>query len=296
MDTDESRVSQDYRAIEEAQKDLFTHEDEANAVTPPQFPFVVKNLHVRECLAEFLSTFICVAFGLGVNAQVVLSKAAAGDYLSVTIGWGIGVMLAMHVGGSVSFSHINPAITLTLAVYGVLPWKKVPGYVIAQVLGAFVASLMIYAMYYQILHVADPTKTTTGVIFYTHPNQYVNHGSAFLTEFCATAVLLCCLLALSDEKNRPTVVPSFPSCVGILVVGIGMAFSLISSAALNPARDFGPRLMLAIVGYDGVFSANGHYFWIPIVAPIAGGIAGAAVYILLILAHHPAKVGPQRFF
>uniref|UniRef100_K3X6K7 Aquaporin n=1 Tax=Globisporangium ultimum (strain ATCC 200006 / CBS 805.95 / DAOM BR144) TaxID=431595 RepID=K3X6K7_GLOUD len=100
----------------------------------------------------------------------------------------------------------------------------------------------------------------------------------------------------AKAKNRPTVVPIFPSCVGILVVGIGMAFSLISSAALNPARDFGPRLMLAIVGYDGVFSANGHYFWIPIVAPIAGGIVGAAVYILLILAHHPTKVGPQRFF
>uniref|UniRef100_K3X6K4 Aquaporin n=1 Tax=Globisporangium ultimum (strain ATCC 200006 / CBS 805.95 / DAOM BR144) TaxID=431595 RepID=K3X6K4_GLOUD len=109
-------------------------------------------------------------------------------------------------------------------------------------------------------------------------------------------VLLICLLALVDEKNRPTVVPSFPSCVGILVVGIGMSFSMISSAALNPARDLGPRIMLTLVGYDGVFSANNHYFWIPIVAPTLGAIVGCGVYLLLIMAHHPAKVNNKGFF
>ncbi|KAF1332400.1 Aquaporin, partial [Globisporangium splendens] len=293
----DGRLSHDYRGLEEAQKDIaMVEESGGHGSAPPQLPFKITNQHVRECLSEFLSTFIYAAFGLGVNAQVILSKAAAGNYTSVTLGWGVAVMLAMHVGGGVSHSHINPAITIALAVYGVFPWKKVPGYVISQTLGALVGSLMIYTMFYQLIHLADPTKTTTSVIFHTHPNALVNNSAAFLTEFFATMVLLICLLALVDEKNRPTVVPSFPSCVGILVVGIGMSFSLISSAALNPARDLGPRIMLTLVGYDGVFSANNHYFWIPIVAPTLGAIVGCGVYLVLIMAHHPAKVNNKGFF
>jgi aquaporin-3/aquaporin-10 len=289
------RPSHDYHGLEEAQKDI-AHDGGGHSTAPPQLPFQIKNQHVRECLSEFLCTFIYCAFGLGVNAQVILSKAAAGSYVSVTLGWGVAVMLAMHVGGGVSHSHLNPAITVALAFYRVFPWKKVPGYVISQTLGAFSASLMIYAMYYQIIHKADPTQTTTNVIFHTHPNALVNNASAFLTEFCATALLMCCLLSFVDEKNRPTVVPSFPSCVGILVVGIGMSFSMVSSAALNPARDLGPRIMLTLVGYSDIFSADDYYFWIPIVAPILGAIVGAGVYLVFIMAHHPAKVNNKGFF
>ncbi|KAF1332351.1 Aquaporin, partial [Globisporangium splendens] len=296
MTTDIQRASHDYHNLEEAQKDL-AHEGESHAAhAPPQLPFKITNQHVRECLSEFLCTFIYCAFGLGVNAQVTLSKAAAGNYTSVTLAWGVAVTMGMHVGGGVSHSHLNPAITIALAVWGVFPWKKVPGYVISQTLGALVGSLMIYTMFYQIIHAADPTKSTTATIFHTHPNAAVNNSAAFITEMFATMVLLICLLALVDEKNRPTVVPSFPSCVGILVVGIGMSFSLISSAALNPARDFGPRIMLTLVGYDGVFSANNTYFWIPIVAPTLGAIIGCGVYLLLIMAHHPAKVNNKGFF
>lgn len=293
------RTSEDYRALEAAEKNWVSGEteQEEHPVGPPKLPFAIKSLHARECLSEFLSTLIYIAFGLGVNAQYVLSKAAAGDYTSVTIAWGVGVMMAMHVGGGVSHSHLNPAITIALAVFGVFPWRKVPGYVVSQVLGAFVGSLMIYTMYYQFIHLGDPHKTAaTSIIFHTHPNQYINHNGAFLTEMFATMIFLICLLSLVDEKNRPTVVPSFPACTGILVVGIGMCFSLGSSAALNPARDFGPRVMLAMVGYDGIFSANNTYFWIPIVAPIIGAILGCAIYLLFIMAHHPDKVIKHGFY
>lgn len=292
------RTSTDYHNLEEAaQKDLqYAEVVDAHSSAPPQLPFSIKNQHLRECLSEFMSTFIYCAFGLGVNAQVILSKAAAGSYTSVTLGWGVAVMLGMHMGGGVSHSHLNPAITITLAFYRVFPWKKVPGYLISQVLGAFAGSLLIYAMYYQIIHVADPTKTTTNTIFHTHPNALVNNGAAFLTEMSATALLMMCLLSFVDEKNRPTVVPSFPSCVGLLVVGIGMSFSMISSAALNPARDLGPRIMLSLVGYSDIFSAHDYYFWVPIVAPTVGAIIGAGIYLVMIMAHHPAKVNNKGFF
>jgi glycerol uptake facilitator-like aquaporin len=124
----------------------------------------------------------------------------------------------------------------------------------------------------------------------------VNHSAAFLAEMLATMVLFIGILALIDEKNRSTTVASFPSCVGVLVIGIGMAFSLISSAALNPARDLGPRIMLSMVGYDGVFSADGYYFWVPLVAPVVGAVVGVYVYLLFVMGHHPAKVERHGFF
>ncbi|TYZ65916.1 hypothetical protein PybrP1_004257 [[Pythium] brassicae (nom. inval.)] len=286
-----------YSVLEEAQKDI-AHSADAGAhpSAPPQLPFKITNQHVRECLSEFLCTFIYCCFGLGVNAQVVLSKATAGSYTSITLGWGVAVMLGMHMGGGVSHAHLNPAITICLAVFKVFPWKKVPGYVLSQIFGAFCGSLLIYCMYYQVIHAADPKKVATGVIFHTHPNAVVNNYAAFLTEMSATALLMMCLLSFVDEKNRPTVVPSFPSCVGLLVVGIGMSFSMVSSAALNPARDLGPRIMLTLVGYDNIFTDHHHYFWIPLVAPTIGACIGAFVYLSMIMAHHPAVVHNKGFF
>jgi MIP family channel proteins len=292
-----TRASEDYRAMEAAEKDVINGAEEHTPPPAVVLPFAIKHKHTRECLSEFLSTFVYCAFGLGVNAQVILSAGAAGNYTSITLAWGVAVMMAMHVGGGVSHSHINPAISIALAVFGVFPWKKVPGYVISQTLGALMGSLMIYTMFYQFIHKADPMQTEkTSVIFHTHPAKGVNHSAAFICETFATMMLLICLLALVDEKNRSTVVPNFPGCVGVLVVGIGMSFSMISSAALNPARDLGPRIMLSMVGYDGIFSANGTYFWIPLVAPTVGAILGCAVYLLFIMGHHPAKVVHHGFF
>lgn len=131
-------------------------------------------------------------------------------------------------------------------------------------------------------------------IFHTHPHALVNNGAAFFTEFSATTLVIICLLALVDEKNRPTIVPS---CTSLLVVGIGigLSFSMVSSAALNPAREFAPRVMLALVGYNGVFSDHDHYFWIPIVAPMLGAMFGALIYLVSIMAHHPTVVHSKTF-
>ncbi|TYZ64808.1 hypothetical protein PybrP1_006542 [[Pythium] brassicae (nom. inval.)] len=145
----------------------------------------------------------------------------------------------------------------------VFPWKKAPGYFAVQFLGAFFGSLLVGDMYYQVIHAVDPTKTFTGVIFHTHPNAVVNSYAATVRPSC--------------RASRP---------VGILVVGIGMSFSMVSSAALNPARDLGPRIMLTLVGYDDIFTDHHHYFWIPIVAPIIG----ALTYLVFVMAHHPAVV------
>eukprot|EP00644_Phytophthora_capsici_P014558 jgi/Phyca11/510137/fgenesh2_kg.PHYCAscaffold_54_\ len=168
-----------------------------------------------------------------------------------------------------------------------LPWKKVPGYLAAQTLASYLAALFIYVLYRPLLNVADPNRETTHAIFATYPNAYVSNGIAFLTEMFATALL----------HNRPASPFSAPSAVALLVVGIGMAFSVNTGCAINPARDFGPRLMMLTAGWGShVFTLNHYYFWIPIVAPTVGGALGGLVYAALVGHHHPGKaaVAPKH--
>ncbi|KAG2790245.1 hypothetical protein JG687_00016804 [Phytophthora cactorum] len=182
---------------------------------------------------------------------------------------GVGILFGIHVSGGVSGAHINPAITTTLALFKRFQWRKVIPYIVAQTLGAFVAAFLIWAVYKTSLAV-DPDKTTTQGVFATHPySSDVSVGTSFLTEVMGTALLLCGLFAISNELNKPANPYSQPNAVALLVVGVGMEFGVNTGFALNPARDFGPRLFtLCAGGGSQVFALRDAYFWVPIVVPL----------------------------
>jgi len=250
----------------------------------------------RETAAEFLGTFILVVFGVGVVAQVVLSGNQNGNYLSINLGWGLAVTMAIYVAGGVSGAHLNPAVTLALAVHRRFPWKKVVPFVLAQFAGAFVASAAVYLTYREALGQFDHgVRQVTGPlatagIWATYPQAFLStFPGGFIDQVMGTALLVLLIFALSDRRNHSPEDKMAPLLVGAAVALIGMTFGYNSGYAINPARDFGPRLFTALAGWGSqVFSANQNWWWVPIVGPCLGGILGGWTYDLLIAKHHPA--------
>ncbi|KAJ7288082.1 major intrinsic protein superfamily membrane channel protein [Mycena rebaudengoi] len=250
-------------------------------------------LAIREYIAEFLGVCILIIFGTGVQCQVVLSSATGvassekGSYLSISFGWGIGVALGVWVSGGISGGHINPAVTLVLATYRRFPWRKVPGYILAQILGGLTGAALVYANYYQaIVNITifegDPHTRTfvTASLFSTYALDYMSNVSAFFSEFLATAVLIIVVLAINDKKNMPAPAGLAPLALFLVILGIGASIGMETGFAINPARDLGPRILTAMVGYGRqVFTFRNHYWlWCPIMAPFLGGQAGALFY------------------
>ncbi|KAI9990967.1 hypothetical protein PInf_018585 [Phytophthora infestans] len=246
-------------------------------------PFVTKSVHMRECLAEFLGTLVFLCFGIGVNNQVNLSDSANGTWLSVNICWGIGVLVGVYVAEGISGAHLNTAVTFTHAVFGRLPWWKVPGYAVAQTMGAFCASALVYVLHYQLLMEIDPNGVTTQGNFVTYPKDGISNLTAFYSETLGTALLLMAIYAITDERNRGAGPVGTPFAFAMLFMALGMALGMNTGYALNPARDFGPRLFTLLAGYGPkVFSSNAHYFWVPIIGPLLGGVMGAGAYFFIV--------------
>jgi len=253
-----------------------------------------------EMIGEFFGTMVLILFGDGCVATVFLfsnigsgnaSTPFATEWIVIILGWGLAVMLGIYVAGSISGAHINPAVTLALAATGRLPWSKVLPYWLAQILGAFVAGGILYFVYQgALVHalavnhltIGQIAQQTTGNgygwIFYTFPKGFVGTFGAFGDEFVGTALLVGLILAIVDGRNQPVQSNLNPLIIGFLIVAIGASFGLNTGYAINPARDFGPRLWVAIVSGGASFSADNYYFWIPIVAPLAGGVVGALIY------------------
>jgi MIP family channel proteins len=249
----------------------------------------------REAAAEFFGTFILIAFGVGVVAQTVLSRNAAGSTLSINLAWGIAVMLGIYASAGVSGAHLNPAVTIALAVHRAFPWSKVPAYTIAQVAGAFAAAAMVFATYREALGAFDggvrmvDGATATAGIFATYPQQFLSTAGGFVDQVVGTMLLMTGVMAVTDQKNVAPPAYLVGPLVGLLVVAIGMAFGFNAGYAINPARDFGPRLFTFVAGWGpGVFSAGAGWWWVPIVAPIAGAILGAFLYDVFVNKHHVA--------
>ena len=254
----------------------------------------------REAFAEFLGTFVLIMFGVGVVAQFVLSGATAGSYLAVNLAWGLGVVMGCYVAGGVSGAHLNPAVTLALAVHRGFPWSKVAPYVSAQMAGAFVASAVVYATYYEALnHFDQGVRQVAGAqgtagIFATYPQAFLStFPGGFIDQVVGTAMLMLVVLAISDARNAPPVSGMAPFIVGLLVVVIGMSYGFNAGYAINPARDFGPRLFTAVAGWGTeVFRAGNGWWWVPIAAPPLGAILGGAVYDGLIGRRFPRGLSP----
>lgn len=234
----------------------------------------------RELLAEFLGTFVLLAFGAGVVAQVVLSKQQNGTYLSINIAWGFAVTMGIYVAGGVTGAHLNPAVTLALAVRRALAWSKVLPYSLAQIAGAFCGAATVFVVYREAFFAFDggTRQMDTAGIFATYPQPYLSTSGALIDQIVGTAMLMLVISAIGDLRNNQTGNVA-PIVVGFLVMVIGMCFGFNAGYAINPARDFGPRLFTALAGWGGeVFRANNYYYWVPIVGPLIGGPLGALVY------------------
>ncbi|POM73896.1 Aquaporin [Phytophthora palmivora] len=248
--------------------------------------FVTHNNHLRECLAEFLATVLTIAFGLGGISQSAL-WSGGGDTMTVSFGWGVAVMLGTFVADSVSGAHIISVVTVTSAVYDRLPWWKVPGYITAQTLGAFVGAALVYILNAQKIRREDPNQETMYKLFITYARDGVSNYTAFYTEVLACACVMLASFAIKDRRNRWPGNRGTPFALALLVTAISCAFSTNSGLGMSPNRDFGPRLFTYVVGYHMVFTEDSYYFWIPIVAPLVGGIIGGGLYILFIEMQHP---------
>ncbi len=243
-------------------------------------------------MAEFFGTFVLVVFGTASVAQVLLSKQTHGQYLSINLGWGLGVMMGMYVAGGVSGAHLNPAVSLSLAVRRRFPWRKVLPYSIAQTVGAFAAAAVTYLVYIEALAAYDMgvrgtpgmSLSPTAGIWATYPAAHLStQFGGMIDQIVGTALLLACIYAITDAKNIGVPAYLAPICVGLLVVLIGMTFGFNSGYAINPARDFGPRLFTAIAGWGkAVFTAGDHWWWVPIAGPLIGGVLGGGLYDVLI--------------
>jgi glycerol uptake facilitator protein len=243
-----------------------------------------------EMVAEFAGTAVLILFGVGVVAQVLAGKN--GDDDAIHWSWGFGVVFGVYVAGRTTGAHINPAVTLAMAVFKGFPWRKVVPYWIAQFIGAFIASLIIRWVYSGPIAATDPGHTfTTQRIFSTLPGDHVTVGFAFLDQVVGTAILLFLIFAVTELRATPPGANLAPFIIGLIVVAIGMAWGSNAGYAINPARDFGPRLMSYFTGYSTAMREPGgaFYFWVPIIGPFLGAVLGGGLYRILVEPHLPRE-------
>lgn len=238
-----------------------------------------------ELIAEFLGTFILILFGTGVVAMVLLfptnnpGETIHGGYTNITLGWGLAVTMGIYIAGKVSGAHLNPAVTLAFAVFRGFPWRKVLPYSFAQTAGAFVAAALVFWDYAPAFHRVDPHLERTAGVFTTFPAFPNLPQAGFLDQLIGTGLLVLLIFAIIDEFNVPPGANLAPALIGLVVVAIGMSFGGMHGYPINPARDFGPRLFTVVAGFrDNGLTDGTHVWWIPIVAPLLGGLAGAALY------------------
>jgi glycerol uptake facilitator protein len=239
-----------------------------------------------EILAEFLGTLVLIALGDGVVAMVSLLDK--GGYTNVTLGWGLAVLMGICVAGRASGAHLNPAATLTLAVFRDFPWSRVVPYCLAQVAGAFAGAALVYANYRPAFHQFDPDLSKTASVFTTFPAFPEAWAFGLFDQVIGTALLLGLILAITDPRNQPVAAAFNPVLVGLVVVAIGVSWGGMHGYAINPARDFGPRLFTLAAGFRNTgFDTNA--WWVPLAGPLLGGLLGALVYDRMIRAFLPEK-------
>jgi glycerol uptake facilitator protein len=234
---------------------------------------------------EFIGTMILVLLGDGVVAGVLLrnSKAENSGWIVITFGWGMAVAMAVYSVGWISGAHINPAVTIGVATIGLLEWAQVPGYIIAQFLGAFTGAVLVWLAYLpHWRETADPGLKLG--VFCTAPAIY-NRVANLVTEIIGTAMLVFGVVAILNTFTAGGKELAwgglFPLLIGLLVLAIGLSLGGPTGYAINPARDLGPRIAHAVLPIAGKGGSDWGYSWIPVVGPIIGGILGAVLYSIL---------------
>ena len=237
-----------------------------------------------KCVLEFIGTLVLVLMGDGVCAATTLerSKAKGAGWIVITLAWGFAVMAGVFIAGPYSGAHLNPAVSLGLAVAGTFPWNEVLPYCVAQMLGGFVGAGLVYLYYKD--HYKASTGNPDGILgtFCTMPA--IDHKPMnFLCEIIATCVLVFLILAIGTQANTPAVglgsIGAFP--VTAIIMSIGMSLGGTTGYSLNPARDLGPRCIHALIPLEGKRDSGWSYSWVPVVGPMVGCLLAAGLYLLV---------------
>lgn len=256
---------------------------------------------LQEPFAEFLGVMVLTCFYNGSIAQSLLSAGmdtapggfGYGTFMSVPWGTGIGVMLGIYIAGD-SGAYLNPAITLTNCIFRGLPWRSLPSIVFAQFLGAFAATALIYGNYVSAIdwysgpgnRLVPPTSKATAQILATYPQDFATQTSQVFSVIIPTGLVTVVVSALKDDYNNGISKAGgnfFPLAMFFLFYGIGVAFGWETGGAVNPALDFSGRLLSSAVGYPReVWTSGGYYFWIPLLMPFVGAVAGSFLYDMVV--------------
>jgi glycerol uptake facilitator protein len=231
-------------------------------------------------LAEFFGTMLLIVMGDGVVAGVVLkgTKSENAGWLTIVVGWGLAVTLAIYAVGSISGAHLNPAVTIALAWSGSFEWNLVLGYCTAQLVGAIAGAVLVWLHYLPHWGKTDSAALKLGV-FCNAPAVRTTIPN-LISEIIATMVLVMALLFIGANRFTEGL---NPLVVGLLIISIGLSLGGTTGFAINPARDLGPRIAHFILPIPGKGSSDWSYSWIPVVGPIVGGLLGAWVYQLFFL-------------
>ena len=252
-----------------------------------------------QCVAEFLGTALMIFFGTGCVAALKVAGATFGLW-EISIIWGLAVSMAIYFSAGVSGAHLNPAVSIALSLFAGFEKRKLPFYIAAQVAGAFCGAGLVYLLYVSLFfefeqahHMVRGTLESLELAssFSTYPNPAISIGQAALVEFVITAILMAVIMSLTDDNNGLPRGALAPLLIGLLVALIGASTAPLTGFAMNPARDFGPKLMTFIAGWGEMAFTGGRdipYFLVPIFAPILGACLGAASYRALIARHLPA--------
>jgi glycerol uptake facilitator protein len=260
----------------------------------------MRKIFAGELISEAVAMFIIIAFGDSVAAMYSLYTPSPyqGAYWGVCIAWGLAVTIAIYTTGSVSGCHANPAVTLALALYRKFSWRKVIPYCIAQTVGAFLGACVVYYLFGPVIDhfnaANNMTRAAGGAagVFFTHPGLAITPMHAFGDQIILTAFLIFGIFAITEQYNE--MAPGANSgalIIGFLVATIGASMGYLEAWAINPSRDFGPRLFCFFTGWGAsALPSPQNYWWVPIVGPLIGGAVGGAAYQWLIHPYLPAKI------
>ena len=227
-------------------------------------------------IAELTGSALLIILGDGVVANVILNKTKGnnGGLISITMGWGMAVFVAVYATASISGAHLNPAVTIALATIGKFEWALVPGYLLAQLLGCMIGAFIVWLAYRQHFNATEDAATKLGV-FSTSPS--INSpGDNILSEIIGTFVFVLAILFITKSQNSLGSLDALP--VALLVLAIGLSLGGPTGYAINPARDLGPRIMHALLPIKNKGGSDWGYSWIPVAGPIIGGVLAALLY------------------
>lgn len=238
---------------------------------------------LTRCVFEFIGTAVLILLGDGVVASNILkkSKGENGGWVVVTLAWGLAVMCGVFIAGPYSGAHLNPAVSVGLAVAGSFPWADVAPYIAAQLLGGFVGAVMVYLFYKDHYDATDDASAKLAT-FCTMP-AIMNRPRNLFCEAVGTFLLIFVILMLATDENTAAVglgsIGAFP--VSMLIMAIGMSLGGTTGYAINPARDLPPRLAHALLPIKDKGASGWDYAWVPVAGPIIGAVAAAGLYLLL---------------